>query len=77
MMKQGVFVVRNGAKWGVRTGGASRLSRAFETQSEAFEYGRSMAMDKHTELRVQRRNGQFGVCNSYGSDKCPPHDKNR
>lgn len=76
-MKLGVFVVRNGDGWGVRTGGATRLLRTFETQSEAFEYGRTVAMNKHTELRVQRMNGQFGVCNSYGSDACPPRDKNR
>lgn len=76
-MKQNVFVVRNGDGWGVRTGGATRLSRAFGTQAEAFKYGRAVAMHKHTELRMQRMNGQFGVCNSYGADSCPPRDKNR
>lgn len=76
-MKKEVYVVRDGGDWGVRRGGASRLSKSFATQAEAYKYGRSIAMTNHTELRVQRMNGQFGTCNSYGRDTCPPRDKNR
>lgn len=76
-MKNEIYVVRSGENWGVRSAGASRLAKAFETKVEAYDYGRSMARNNHAELRVQNLNGQFGTCNSYGHDSCPPHDKNR
>ena len=72
-----VFVVRHGTGWAVRRPGTDRVSKAFETKAPAFAYGRNMARAGHGELRVQNLNGQFGTCNSYGHDSCPPHDKNR
>ena len=63
---------------GLRTAGAGRVAKSFETKVPAFEYGRSMAKANQSELRVQNRNGQFGTCNSYsGHDPCPSRDKNR
>ena len=77
IMGKDVFVVRHGNGWAVRRPGTDRVSKAFETKAPAFDYGRNMARAGHGELRVQNLNGQFGTCNSYGHDSCPPHDKNR
>lgn len=72
-MSKDVFVVRHGDGWGVRTAGAGRVAKSFETKAPAFEYGRSMAKANQAELHVQNRNGQFGPCNSYsGHDPRPP-----
>jgi len=76
-MDKDVFVVCHGDGWAVRRPSADRVTKAFETKSLAFEYGRDLARANGSELRVQNLNGQFGTCNSYGQDKCPPHDKNR
>lgn len=76
-MNKDVFVVTHGECWAVRSGGSERVSKVFDTKSAAFEYGRDLARTNHAELRVQNRNGQFGVCNSYKPDSCPPRDKNR
>ena len=77
-MSKDVYVVRHGSGWGVRTAGAGRVAKSFETKAPAFEYGRGMAKSNRSELRVQNQKGQFGTCNSYsGHDPCPPRDKNR
>lgn len=34
-----------------------------------------IARNKHSELRIQGRDGKFRTCNSYGNDPCPPKDK--
>lgn len=75
-MKKDVFVVTHGKDWAVRSGGSDRVAKVFDTKAEAFDYGRDMARVHKAELRVQNRNGQFGTCNSYGPDSCPPRDKN-
>lgn len=76
-MSKDVYVVPHQGQWAVRREGCTRVSRLFETKEEAFGYGRNLARESHSELRVQNLNGRFGICNSYGNDTCPPHDKNR
>lgn len=77
-MSKDVYVVCHGDGWGVRTAGAERVAKTFETKALAVEYGRNLAKANQSELRVQNQKGQFGTCNSYGGhDRCPPRDKNR
>ena len=76
-MSKDVYVVCHGDGWGVRTAGAERVAKLFETKAAAFEYGRNMAKSNQSELRVQNQKGRFTTCNSYsGRDRNPPHDKN-
>ena len=66
------YVVRSGDRWGVRGEGNSRMTRYFDTQSEAIGYGRDIARNQTAELRIQGRNGQFREAWSYGNDPYPP-----
>jgi len=71
-MSKNQYVVRNGDKWGVRGEGNGRLTRSFDTQSEAIDHGRDIARNQGSELRIQGRNGQFREAWSYGNDPFPP-----
>jgi hypothetical protein len=66
------YVVRDGNGWGVRGEGSSRLSRRFETQSDAIDYGRGRAQSESSELRIQGRDARFRESWSYGNDPYPP-----
>lgn len=66
------YVVRNGDSWGVRGEGNARLTRSFDTQREAINYGRDIARNQSSELRIQGQNGQFREAWSYGNDPYPP-----
>lgn len=61
--------------WSVRTSGAQRAARTFETQGEAVTYGRDMARKDRAELYVHGRDGTIKTKNSYGRDPFPPKDK--
>lgn len=66
------YVVRNGERWGVRGEGNDRLTRSFNTQADAIDYGRGIAQNQGAELRIQNRSGQFREAWSYGNDPHPP-----
>ena len=70
------YVVRYGNEWAVRGENNSKVTRIVSTQGEAINVAREIARNQHSEIRVQDRNGQFRVCNSYGADPCPPRDRN-
>lgn len=72
MGRKNQYVVRDGNGWGVRGEENSRLSRSFERQSEAIDYGRSGAMAEGSELRIQGRDARFREAWSYGNDPYPP-----
>jgi hypothetical protein len=76
-MGKNQFVVRHGSDWAVKGANNSRATRVVSTQSEAMSIARSIAINQHSEMRVQGRDGKFRTCNSYGNDPCPPKDLNR
>lgn len=76
VMGKNQYVVRHGKEWAVKGEGNSRATRVVSTQKEAQKIATDIAKNQHSELRVQGRNGQFRICNSYGNDPCPPKDKN-
>jgi hypothetical protein len=75
-MGKNQFVVRHGNDWAVKGANNTRATRVVPTQKEAIAIASGIAHNQHSEMRIQNRNGQFRVCNSYGNDKCPPKDKN-
>lgn len=75
-MGKNQYVVRHGNEWAVRGANNSKVTRVVTTQREAIGIAREIAHNQHSEMRVQGRNGQFRICNSYGNDQCPPRDKN-
>lgn len=58
--------------WSVKTSGATRASRTFETQVEAIEYGRTAAKVSQSELYIHGRDGTIKNKSSYGRDQVPP-----
>ncbi|WEX08946.1 DUF2188 domain-containing protein [Chelativorans sp. AA-79] len=72
MTNKNQYVVRNGKNWGVRGEGNERLTRTFETQREAIDFGREIARNQGSELRIQGRDARFRQAWSYGNDPFPP-----
>jgi hypothetical protein len=72
MSRKNQYVVRNGDGWGVRGEGNERLTRGFERQSDAIDYGRDIARNQGSELRIQGEDGKFREAWSYGNDPFPP-----
>lgn len=53
------YVVTRGDKWAVRGEGNERPTRVFDTQREAINYGRGIARNQESELRIQGRDSRF------------------
>lgn len=68
MPKQNQYVVRSGDSWGVRGEGNSRLTCRTQTQADAIQRGRELAMGNRAELRIQATDGKFREAWSYGND---------
>lgn len=66
------YVVKSGDGWGVRGEGNDRLTKGFNTQREAVEYGRDIARNQGSELRIQGEDAKFREAWSYGNDPYPP-----
>lgn len=66
------YVVKNGDSWGVRGESNDRLTKSFDTQSEAIDYGRDIARNQGSELRIQGQDTKFREAWSYGNDPYPP-----
>lgn len=71
MAKQ-TWVIPHNGKWAVKQAGNSRVSKNFNTKSEALNYGRSRAIKTGSELISQKRDGKINLKNSYGNDNFPP-----
>jgi hypothetical protein len=68
------WVVRVGDQWGVRGEGNSKLTRVTDTQKEAINIATDIAMNQHSEVIVQNRQGLIRSKDSYGNDPNPPKD---
>lgn len=71
-MAKNQHVVPVGNKWGVRGEGNSRLTRVSDTQREAINTGREIAINQGSELFIHGGNGRIRERNSYGNDPFPP-----
>lgn len=65
---------RPGGKWGVHGEGNERDTKLFDTQKEAIDHARKIALNQGTEVIVQRPDGRIRSKDSYGNDPCPPKD---
>jgi len=72
MPNKNQYVVRNQNGWAVRGEGNSKVTKRFDTQREAIDYGRDIARNQGSELRIQNRQGRFREAYSYGNDPYPP-----
>jgi hypothetical protein len=70
--KPPVHTVPHGDGWANRREGSDRVSRTFDTKTQAQDAGRDTARREHTEHVIHRKDGTIGEKNSYGNDPHPP-----
>jgi hypothetical protein len=74
-MGKNQHVVPVGSDWGVRGEGNERLTSVHDTQGDAIEAGREIAINQHSELVIHRRDGRIRDSDSYGHDPLSPRDR--
>ena len=70
---QWVAPINGGNQWGVRGEGNDRLTSIHETQRQAIDRARDIAINQQSEMFIQVRDGQIRERNSYGDDPFPPN----
>jgi len=74
-MGKNQHVVPSSGKWGVRGEGNSRLTSTHNTQGDAINSARDIAINQQSEVVIHRPDGKIRDKDSYGNDPCPPKDK--
>jgi Uncharacterized protein conserved in bacteria (DUF2188) len=62
--------------WAVKKGGSEKVTRHFDRQKDAIDWGREVAKNQGAEFYIHRSDGRIRSKDSYGNDPCPPKDKN-
>lgn len=71
-MRKNQHVVKREKNWAVLGEKNSRLTSIHNTQSEAFDVARQIAINQQSEVLIHGRNGKIREKNSYGNDNYPP-----
>jgi hypothetical protein len=71
-MGKNQHVVPHNGNWAVRGEGNERVTRTAETQAEAIQIARTIAINQESEMFIHRPNGQIRERNTYGDDPFPP-----
>ena len=58
--------------WQIKGAGNDRATKRTDTQAEAIDLARSIAINQESELFIHGRNGRIRERNSYGNDPFPP-----
>ena len=61
--------------WAVRGAGNSRVTSIFDTQTEAINAAREIAINQRSDVVIHGRDGKIRDRDSYGNDPYPPKDK--
>jgi len=62
-------------KWAVRGEGNEKVTSTYDTQAEAIQRAREIAINQRSEVVIHRPDGTIRDKDSYGKDPCPPKDK--
>ena len=73
-MTHNQHVVPHDDSWAVRGEGNLRVTSLHETQVEAFEAAREIAINNQSDVVIHRLNGVIRDRDSYGNDPFPPRD---
>lgn len=65
-------VVKVGSEWRIKGEGNQRYTGTFDTQKDAQERAREIAINQQSEVVIHRPNGQIRDKDSYGNDPYPP-----
>jgi len=74
-MGKNQHVVPHGDEWAVRGAGNQKATSVCDTQGEAIDLARDIAINQRSEVVIHRPNGQIRDKDSYGGDPCPPKDQ--
>jgi uncharacterized protein YdaT len=72
MSKKSQHVVPRGENWAVVGSGNTRATIIVDTQREAIDRAREIAINQRTEVVIHRPDGRIRDSNSYGNDPFPP-----
>ena len=71
-MSKNQHVVPHDGDWAVRGEGNQRVTSVHDTQSEAIDAAREIAINQGSEMLIHGRDGRIRERNSYGDDPFPP-----
>ena len=74
-MGKNQWVSPRGDKWGVHGEGNTKDTKLFDTQREAANFARDIAINQRSEVIIQGQDGRIRSKDSYGNDPCPPRDR--
>jgi uncharacterized protein YdaT len=74
-MGKNQHVVPHDGRWGVRGEGNERATSTHDTQGEAIERAREIAIRERSEVVIHRPDGRIRDKDSYGNDPNPPRDR--
>ncbi len=61
--------------WAVRGEGNKRDTSNHDTQKEAIDAAKDIAINQRGEVVIHGRDGKIRDKDSYGNDPCPPRDR--
>ncbi len=73
-MNKNQHVVKRDGGWAVRGENNQRDTSLHETQRDAINAGREIAIRQQGELVIHGRDGRIRDKDSFGNDPCPPRD---
>ena len=73
-MGKNQHVTKKDGEWRVIGEGNTKPTKLFDTQKEAIEYGRKIAINQQAELVIHGVNGKIRDKDTYGNDPMPPRD---
>lgn len=74
-MKRNQHVVPKGNKWAVRAEKAIKYTWTGNTQREAIDIARTIAINESSEVVIHRKDGKVRDRDGYGNAPPPPRDK--
>lgn len=75
MAKGDIHTVPSGDRWANRAAGNQRASGLYDTQRDAEQAGRSMAIDRGVEHYIHRPDGRIRDRNTYPRSRDPRDSK--
>jgi hypothetical protein len=73
-MGKNQHVVPNENGWAVKGEGNEKPTKIFDTQKEAIDFARQIAINQEAELVIHNKEGRIRDKDSYGADPFPPRD---
>jgi len=74
-MGKNQHVVPYQKKWAVRGERSQKVTSTHDTQAQAIQRAKEIAVNQHSEVVIHRPDGTIRDKDSYGKGPCPPKDR--